>query len=202
MNTANEIIKEGNTTTERALILFDKLEIADLGFMLGRWKGTGLHTNHPMDGLLEAYNWYGKEFIDPDNVHPLLFLDRKNHIFRVNPRWIPLKLLVHFTMSRNKITKRVFLAMKWFLKTDKTTAKIRMMEYRGKVSATMIYDNLPVRDIFRKIDNNTLLGMMDLKGIDQPFFFILKRENNSQQNRQKYPDAEQKQEEPRTSRVM
>jgi hypothetical protein len=50
------------------------------------------------------------------------------------------------------------------------------MEYRGKVSATMIYDYLPINDTFRKVDDNTVLGIMDDKQSSQPFFFILKRD--------------------------
>ena len=51
-----------------------------------------------------------------------------------------------------------------------------MIEYREKVSTTMIYDNLPINDIFRKIDDNTVLGLMDFKGMPQPFFFVLNRD--------------------------
>ncbi|MEL6382734.1 MAG: DUF4334 domain-containing protein, partial [Cyanobacteria bacterium J06626_18] len=43
------------------------------------------------------------------------------------------------------------------------------------VSATMVYDYLPINDTFRKIDDNTVLGIMDLKNSPQPFFFTLKR---------------------------
>ncbi|MCC5655076.1 DUF4334 domain-containing protein [Nostoc sp. XA013] len=50
-----------------------------------------------------------------------------------------------------------------------------MMEYRGKMTATMIYDYLPINDSFRKVDENTVLGIMDYKNIPKPFFFILKR---------------------------
>ena len=50
-----------------------------------------------------------------------------------------------------------------------------MMEYRGKVTATMVYDYLPINDSFRKIDENTVLGIMDYKIYPQPFFFILER---------------------------
>ncbi|GAC1471441.1 MAG: hypothetical protein PVSMB5_20050 [Ktedonobacteraceae bacterium] len=51
-----------------------------------------------------------------------------------------------------------------------------MVEYRGQVSASMIYDNLPICDAFRRIDHDTLLGIMDLKGVEQPFFFKLRRD--------------------------
>ena len=66
--------------------------------------------------------------------------------------------------------------MNLMLKTEKSQARIRMIEYREKVSATMIYDNLPINDIFRKIDDNTVLGLMDFKGMPEPFFFVLNRD--------------------------
>ena len=72
--------------------------------------------------------------------------------------------------------KPIFTLMNLMLKTEKSQARIRMMEYREKVSTTMIYDNLPINDIFRKIDDNTVLGLMDFKGMPQPFFFVLKRD--------------------------
>nr|WP_010482236.1 DUF4334 domain-containing protein [Acaryochloris sp. CCMEE 5410] len=52
-----------------------------------------------------------------------------------------------------------------------------MMEYRHKVSATMIYDSLPIHDTFRKVDDDTVLGLMDSKDIPIPFFFVLVREH-------------------------
>ena len=72
--------------------------------------------------------------------------------------------------------KPIFTLMNLMLKTEKSQARIRMMEYREKVSTTMIYDNLPINDIFRKIDDNTVLGLMDFKGMPQPFFFVLNRD--------------------------
>nr|WP_246559737.1 GXWXG domain-containing protein [Leptothoe kymatousa] len=71
--TCQTILQAGKTTTEKALQLFDSLAPVNLDFMLGRWQGSGLHTSHPMDGMLEASNWYGKEFIEPEIVYPLFF---------------------------------------------------------------------------------------------------------------------------------
>jgi hypothetical protein len=48
---------------------------------------------------------------------------------------------------------------------------------RGKVSATMIYDQLPINDVFRKLDDNTVIGVMDNKHEKEPLFFKLSREN-------------------------
>jgi hypothetical protein len=44
-----------------------------------------------------------------------------------------------------------------------------MTEYRGVVSATMIYDALPINDVFRKVEDGTVLGAMDFRLIRQPF---------------------------------
>jgi hypothetical protein len=59
-----------------ALAFFDGLPAVPADEMLGRWRGSGLPTGSPLDGLLEAYGWYGKEFLDAETVHPLLFHDR------------------------------------------------------------------------------------------------------------------------------
>ena len=50
------------------------------------------------------------------------------------------------------------------------------IEYRQTVSATMIYDCLPIHDHFRQIDGDRVLGLMDFKGMLQPFFFTLTRD--------------------------
>ncbi len=181
MNTFNEIIKKGQATTEEAFSLFDQLKAVDLDYMIGKWQGSGFHTNHPMDGMLEFFDWHGKEFIDADNVHPLIFADSNGYCFKVNPGLIPMKFAVNFPLPKNAITKLLFTLINPLLRTRKSKARIRMMEYRGKISATMIYDSLPILDIFRKIDEDTLLGVMDLKGSPQPFFFVLKREKDGNQ---------------------
>ncbi|MBN2039193.1 MAG: DUF4334 domain-containing protein [Spirochaetes bacterium] len=172
----HELIKQGKATTEEALHMFDSLDTVNIEDMKGRWKGSGFLTNHPMDGLLEAFSWYGKEFIDADNVHPLLFTDRKKNLFKVDPKKMPMGLAVKITVPKNKFVILLFHFMKFYLSTEKPKARLRMLEHRGKSSATMIYDDLPIFDIFRKIDNDNLLGLMDLKGVEQPFFFLLKRD--------------------------
>ena len=40
----------------------------------------------------------------------------------------------------------------------------------------MVYDALPVLDHFRRVDEDTLLAAMDARGLDAPFFFVLRRE--------------------------
>ena len=170
-----DILRHGKTTTELALELFDRLEPVELEFMLGRWRGSGFHTNHQMDGLLETFNWYGKEFVSNDCVHPLLFTDGSN-IFKVDPNPVLMNLGFNSPIPKQQSLKPVYSAMTKILKTEASKARMRMMEHRGKISAVMIYDYMPINDVFRKVDENTLLGLMDLKNMPQPFFFVLNRE--------------------------
>jgi Domain of unknown function (DUF4334) len=40
----------------------------------------------------------------------------------------------------------------------------------------MIYDHVPVIDVFRRVDEHTLLGVVDQRDVDQPYFFVLQRD--------------------------
>ncbi|MEL6500236.1 MAG: DUF4334 domain-containing protein [Cyanobacteria bacterium J06629_2] len=170
------ILRQGETTTEEALELFDALDTVALDFIMGRCKGSGLKTNHRMDGLLETIGWYGKDFISPDCVHPLLFSDGTNQPYKIDPNPIAVNLGFSLDLPQRQALKPLYRVMSKLLKTDESKARVRMMEYRGKFSATMIYDYLPINDVFRKVDDHTLLGLMDFKGMEQPFFFILNRD--------------------------
>ena len=57
-------------------------------------------------------------------------------------------------------------------------ARLRMTEFRGKISATMCYDQRPIHDVFRRVDDDTVLGAMDMKGMDEVFFFLLRRDRS------------------------
>ncbi|MBI4782335.1 MAG: DUF4334 domain-containing protein [Oscillatoriophycideae cyanobacterium NC_groundwater_1537_Pr4_S-0.65um_50_18] len=174
------MLRGGEISTEEALELFNGLEPVNLEFMMGRWRGCEVQTNHLLNHLLEVTGWYGKEFIDGDRVHPLLFLDGNNQVLKVSPNPLVvnlgLRLVGLFPALKQQAMKSVFRSMSWILKTEVSQARVRMMEYRQKVSATMIYDRLPIHDIFRRVDDNTVLGLMDFKGVPQPFFFVLKRD--------------------------
>ena len=52
--------------------------------------------------------------------------------------------------------------------------------FRGEVTASMVYDGQPVIDHFKLVDADTLLGVMNGKGVtfrDQHYFFVLERED-------------------------
>ncbi|MFV8819386.1 DUF4334 domain-containing protein [Haliea sp. E17] len=54
-------------------------------------------------------------------------------------------------------------------------ASLREVKYRGGVTTAMIYDVHPVIDYFRAFDDDTVLGVMDYKGVPAPLFFYLRR---------------------------
>jgi hypothetical protein len=170
------ILHSGQATTEAVLQIFDALEPVNLEFMMGRWRGSELSTHHPMDGLLEASNWYGKEFIDPETVHPLLFHDGQDRIFRVTPSLAAMRLSLRLPIFKQEAMRPLLRWMTSMSTTEASQARLRMMEYRHQVTATMIYDQLPINDSFKKIDDNTVFGVMDFKDVPQPFFFVLRRE--------------------------
>ena len=171
-----DLTNKSSMSMEEALALCDALPIVDIDTMIGRWRGTEISTHHRLDGLLETFGWYGKEFIDRDHVHPLLFLDRRRHLFALDPKRLPVNLALKVPIPRMRLLRQALLAVRFALQTRQTRARVRMLEYRGKVSASMIYDNLPIYDTFRLIDHDTLLGVMDFKGSEQPFFFKLHRD--------------------------
>ena len=171
---ADHVVPE-RCTTEEALALFDSLDAVDLGFMLGRWRGGEVKTGHPMDGLLELANWYGKEFVSADCVHPLLFSDGNGEVYKVAPNPQMMKMALSVSIPKNDLVKSASTLLTSLLKTEESQARLRMMEHRGKLSATMIYDHLPINDAFRRVDDNTVFGLMDYKECEQPFFFTLRR---------------------------
>ena len=53
-----------------------------------------------------------------------------------------------------------------------------VLERRGVASAAMLYNILPIVDVFRRLDAHTLLGVMDARGISQPFLFTRRHEGS------------------------
>lgn len=53
-------------------------------------------------------------------------------------------------------------------------ARIREILFRGKVSSSMMYNYAPIIDHFRRVDENTLMGVMDVKGKTILYFYLYK----------------------------
>jgi Domain of unknown function (DUF4334)/GXWXG protein len=160
-----------------ALDFFDSLPTVGLDELTGRWRGSGLHTGSRLDGLLEAYGWYGKEFSGVESVHPLLFRTRGGTPRPVDPAIIPLRLLRDYAgLAKLRLVATAFGGVRPLLYTNRPTARLRMIEHRGVRTAAMIYDALPIIDVFRRVSDDVLLGAMDMRGLPEPFFLLLHRD--------------------------
>jgi len=172
---ATQLLTDRSASPSDALRVFDALEPASLDFLLGRWRGFEIATGHPLDGLLQPSGWYGKLFNTKDDVHPLLFYTRdRSALYAVNPKSLPLTL----TIPKSAPIGSLMALSRPFLQTKAPKARIRLVEFRGKLTATMIYDEKPILDHFAKVDDRTLLGVMDLKGVPEPYVFALERDES------------------------
>ncbi|MFH9569787.1 DUF4334 domain-containing protein [Streptomyces sp. NPDC017230] len=56
----------------------------------------------------------------------------------------------------------------------KGEASLWTVEFRGESTATMVYDGRPVLDHFKRVDDTTLMGIMNAKGVpaDGPFYYF------------------------------
>ena len=169
----------GRVSPDDALALYDALEPIETDFMIGAWKGEGFETGHPLDGVLERCHWHGKRFESEEHVHPLVFRKVSGKLTSVKPLLaMPgLGLLDSMPFLKSSFVGKVFQWVLPLLSGRKSAARLRTTTYRGVATATMQYDNLPINDVFRKVDDHTVLGIMDLKGMKQPFFFVLRRDD-------------------------
>ncbi|GGV53370.1 hypothetical protein GCM10010293_66480 [Streptomyces griseoflavus] len=56
----------------------------------------------------------------------------------------------------------------------KGEASLWTVEFRGETTATMVYDGQPVFDHFKRVDDTTLMGIMNAKGVppEGPFYYF------------------------------
>ena len=163
---------------QAALARFDRLAAVGLQEMHGAWRGEGLPTGHPLDGWLEACGWHGKRVDSAEHVHPLVFRTARGGTVCVRPFGVRpgLALLTRLPALKPQPLGGLVQRLLPLLATRRSQARLRMTEVRGVLSATIVYDRLPIQDALRRMDADTVLGMMDLKGMAQPFFFLLRRE--------------------------
>jgi hypothetical protein len=164
------------TSTHDALACFDTLAIVEPRFLIGEWTGEECPTNHPLDGVLTAYGWYGKQFDDLQAVHPLLF-GSAGHTHALHPRWLfaGVPLVLRYPALKQERQARWLRPLLPLLRTRRPRARLLTIEYRGRAGAAMLYDDVPVADFFRRLDTDTVLGASEIRGVDAPYFFILRR---------------------------
>ncbi len=171
-------VLQGGAAAADVLAFFDGLPPVPAAGLAGRWRGSELPTGSRLDGLLTAYRWWGKEVLDPDTVHPLLFPDRAGRPRPVDPTLAPLGLLRRAPgLVRSRPARLAFTAARPLLTTRRPAARLRTVVHRGVPTAALVYDRLPVVDVLRQVTPDLLLGLMDLRGLADPFAFLLERDS-------------------------
>ncbi|MGW5523144.1 DUF4334 domain-containing protein [Gordonia sp. NPDC003950] len=178
---ASDVLTSVPTTTDDALAIFDAAEPVETDAMIGTWHGAELPTDHPMDGLLAASGWWGKQFVDAETVHPLLFPTRDGSaLWAMNPilafGGTDLARMAPGVKKASFVTPIAATRRLW--QTGRSRARLRTTRYRGVDTATMQYDQLPINDVFRRISDDAVIGAMDLKGSPTPYFFVLQRDEH------------------------
>ena len=160
-----------------ALARFDALPPVPAGEVPGLWQGRGLATGHPLDGLLEGLGWYGKRFHPDGAADPLLFRTAAG-ITALDPRLMPVALAHRLpALAKSTPIRAAFRLLRPVLATRRPAARLDDRAFRGRTSAAMRYDHLPITDHFRRIDATRLLGLMDRQGDPRPYFFLLTRKD-------------------------
>ena len=170
-------VLQGGAAVADVLAFFDGLPPVPAAGLAGRWRGSELPTGHRFDGLLTVHGWYGKEVVDDETVFPLLFRDRAGVPRPVDPRFAPLGLLRNAAWLAHAPPARLaFPVVRPLLTGRRPQARVREVLHRGVLTGALLYDRLPVLDAFRRVGPDTLLGLMDARGVPEPFPFVLRRD--------------------------
>ncbi|WP_067674233.1 DUF4334 domain-containing protein [Nocardia miyunensis] len=127
--------------------LWAGLETVRAEDILGEWRGAAFRTGHPLCRALDHNRWYGKTFLSPFEAKPLICRAEDGSLF-----------------------SDVQLG-------GGGEASLWNIEFRGEVTATMVYDKRPVFDHFKRLDDTALMGIMngrpDLVLADGEYFYFL-----------------------------
>ncbi|WGX94748.1 DUF4334 domain-containing protein [Nocardioides sp. L-11A] len=119
--------------------------------MLGPWRGGDFATGHVASTVLKKVRWHGKRFDSPLAAVPLVCRDENGELYS--------------NLEAG----------------GGGEASLWPVGFRGEVTATMVYDKMPVLDHFKKVDHHTVMGIMNGKlagtfGIDALYYFWLERD--------------------------
>lgn len=143
MKTFREFLSQkGKIAEEELEIFFASLESVTIKEMIDEWKGGYFNT--------------GKSKLE----------------FFLKDFWI-IKWHGKIFLSKDNVQSLVFslFGIKFNIPVA-GVAVLRKMEFRNKISASMIYSYLPIIDNFRKIDNETVMGAMEVKGKVKIYFYL------------------------------
>ncbi|MDM9627684.1 GXWXG domain-containing protein [Rhizobium sp. S152] len=144
--------------------------------MVGVWRGEGIPSGHPLDGVLENLQWVGKRFQADLRADALLFQGRPGRLVAIEPSYFPIRLALRFApIGRTSVAKRWFSYLQKAVRARGTTAMLSLRMMDGSETAAMVYDKQPIVDYFRRVADDEVAGMMVVEGDERRYFFRLRR---------------------------
>ncbi|WP_437353305.1 DUF4334 domain-containing protein [Neorhizobium petrolearium] len=160
----------------QALENFRRLPPVEPQELDGLWKGHGIPTGHPLDGVLENLGWFGKRFTPDMCADALLFQFSPLQLTPIDPARIPLRLALRLHgLGRTWMARSLFSAFHRSLRARGHTASLQTVEFERTVSTAMIYDSQPIVDHFRRMSEKRIAGVMTVEGDERRYFFELER---------------------------
>ena len=131
--------------------LWADLDVVASEDMLGAWRGGDFATGHPAGALLGKIGWHGKRFDSLTDGHPLICRGEDGALYS-NTRY-----------------------------AGGGYSSLWNVEFRGESTATMVYDAMAVLDHFKRVDEDTVMGIMNGKleaafGTADHYYFWLERD--------------------------
>ncbi|MBY4628146.1 GXWXG domain-containing protein [Rhizobium croatiense] len=144
--------------------------------MVGLWRGAGIPSDHPLDGVLENLGWFGKRFHADMRADALLFQWRADRLVAIDPGFFPIGLAIKAApFGRTMVARSWFSYLQKALRARGTTASLALQTSGDGVTAAMRYDRQPIVDYFRRMNGQELAGMMCITGDARRYFFKLRR---------------------------
>lgn len=158
----------GSPTQTALADAFDALAPAGVGMLTGFWKADPGYAETPGGRLLIESGWWGARFVDQETVHPLLFRTGDGDGLFAADLLRVLALLGDGAQDLSARREQV--------ETSAPIGRVRMIEYRGVVTATLVYDQVPVLDYLRVVDNDTMVAAVEGRGmVERPAYALLRR---------------------------
>lgn len=120
--------------------------------ILGAWRGGDFSTGHLASSVLTKVRWHGKTFVSALDAKPLVCRGEDGELYS--------------NLEAG----------------GGGEASLWPVGFRGETTATMVYDRLPVLDHFKRVDDATLMGIMNGKleaafGVSDLYYFWLERDD-------------------------
>jgi hypothetical protein len=155
------------TTPAQITTLFAELPPVSMETLSGIWRAVAIPGVSPFYQVQIEKGWYGMRFTDPETVDSMLISTSDGaDIFAADV----LKIVAAAPGADTHLSQ-----IRTQIETDQPMGRLRMISYRGAISAALIYDRQPVIDYFRTIDDTAVLCAAEARGISETGYCVLQR---------------------------